>query len=310
MHKIAFVFPGQGSQSLSMLSDIATQFPEVEQTFAEASAVCGYDLWELVQHGPEEVLNQTQKTQPAVLTASYAIWRIIQAHKKIQPAYLAGHSLGEYTALVCAQALSFTDAVRLVDARGRFMQEAVPGDEGGLVAIVGLDDDSVRALCEKAAVAGEVLSPANFNSPGQVVVAGHKKAIERLMGLAKEAGARLTLLLPVSVPAHCSLMKPAAIRLQALLAEIPFQKPLIPVINNVDVLTYISVEGIRDGLTRQMTMPVRWVEIIQTFAQAGMEQIVECGPGKILSGLNKRIASGLQLTNTADLDNLTHFLRS
>ncbi|MDR3478782.1 MAG: ACP S-malonyltransferase [Gammaproteobacteria bacterium] len=307
---LAFVFPGQGSQFVGMLADIAREFPEVEATFSEASKVLGYDLWNLVQNGPAEALDQTVQTQPALLAASYAIWRILKTKKNIAPALLAGHSLGEYTALVCANAISFKDAIALVAARGQYMQEAVPVGVSGLGAIVGLDDATVQALCDQSRQADEVLSPANFNSPGQVVIAGHIKAVERALVLAKESGARLAKLLPVSVSSHCELMKPAAEKLAALLATIAIQTPTIPVVSNVDVTMYADAAAIRDGLVRQLYMPVRWVETIQLFAQKGITHIVECGPGKVLSGLNKRIVTDRQLTSTADIASLQTLLET
>lgn len=304
MKSLGIVFPGQGSQSVGMLKDIAGEFPEVQNTFSEASKALGYDLWQLVQNGPAEELDKTVHTQPAILAASYALWRLLKSKKNIQPAMLAGHSLGEYTALVCASAISFVDAVKLVAARGQYMQDAVPAGVGALAAIVGLDDAGVFSLCEKAKLGDEVLAPVNFNSPGQVVIGGHKIAVERALVLAKEAGAKLAKLLPVSVPSHCVLMKPAAERLNKLLGEISIQVPTIPVLNNVDVKIYDNANAIRDGLTRQLFMPVRWVESVQAFAKAGITNIIECGPGKVLSGLNKRISSDLSLTNTADLSSL------
>lgn len=307
---LAFVFPGQGSQSVGMLADIAREFPEVEATFAEASQVLGYDLWKLAQGGPQEALDQTAHTQPALLAASYAIWKIIQAKKNVRPALLAGHSLGEYTALVCAQALSFADGIRLVAARGEYMQNAVPAGTSGLGAIVGLDDAIVHDICQQARQSGEVLSPANFNCPGQVVVSGHLQAVERAMIIAKEKGARLAKLLPVSVSSHCELMKPAATQLAELLKTLSIQTPQIPVVNNVDVAVYQHADDIRDGLVRQLYMPVRWVESIQYLVGRGITQIVECGPQKVLSGLNKRIASDLQLTSTADLASLHALLET
>lgn len=305
---LGFVFPGQGSQTVGMLADIAREFPEVEKTFSEASSVLGYDLWKLVQTGPAEELDKTTRTQPALLTAAYAVWRIIQSKKNLTPAFLAGHSLGEYTALVCAQAISFTDAVKLVAARGQYMQEAVPVGQGALAAIVGLDDAAVQTLCDNTIQGNEVLTPVNFNSPGQVVIGGSIQAVERAIGLAKEAGARMAKLLPVSVPSHCVLMKPAAERLAELLKTITIQMPVFPVLNNVDVTIYRSPESIRDGLTRQLYLPVRWVEIIKSFAQAGITQIVECGPGKVLTGLNKRIVTETQLMSTSDLASLQALL--
>jgi [acyl-carrier-protein] S-malonyltransferase len=297
---IGVVFPGQGSQSIGMLADIAREHAEVQTTFAEASDVLGYDLWELTQSGPAEELDKTIYTQPALLTASYAIWRILERHQPTIPALLAGHSLGEYTALVCAQSLAFKDAVRLVAARGQYMQDAVPAGQGALAAVVGLEDSAVAALCEEAAQ-NEILAPVNFNCPGQVVIAGQVEAVLRALDLAKAAGAKLAKRLAVSVPSHCSLMKPAAERLAKLLDTIQIQKPQIPIINNVDVAFYENEEAIRDGLTRQLFMPVRWVETIQLFAQKGIKKIVECGPGKVLNGLNKRIVTDIELINTIDL---------
>jgi len=307
---VAFVFPGQGSQTVGMLAEIAQKHREIEETFAEASEVLGYDLWRLVQYGPAEELDKTVRTQPALLAASYGIWRILEAKNHLKPDLLAGHSLGEYTALVCAESISFKDAVKLVAARGQYMQEAAPVGSGALAAIVGLLDDAVRRICEEASLSGEVLSPANFNSPGQVVIAGHLPAVERALILAKEAGARLAKLLPVSVSSHCVLMKPAAEKLAASLAMLPIELPRIPVVNNVDVAVYSSVDGIRDGLIRQLYMPVRWVEMIELFVDKGISHIVECGPGKVLSGLNKRIVPDIQLTHTADLASLHTLIRN
>lgn len=307
---LGIVFPGQGSQSLGMLADIAVQFSEVNDTFAQASDALGYDLWSLTQQGPQEELDKTMHTQPALLAASYAIWRIIQARQPVQPALLAGHSLGEYTALVCANSLNFTDAVQLVAARGLYMQEAVAPGVGAMAAIIGLEEAMVEKICQQA-IAGpdEVLTPANFNSIGQVVIAGHKEAVARAMVLAKEAGAKLVTLIPVSVPSHCKLMQPAALRLKEKLATLALNVPEIPVLNNVDVALYTNAESIREGLVKQLFMPVRWVEIIQHFAKSGVTQIVECGPGKVLTGLNKRIDKNLQLMHTADVANLESFLK-
>ena len=306
---IAFVFPGQGSQSVGMLSDIAKEFPDIQSAYTEASHVLDYDLWKLVQNGPKEELDKTVHTQPALLVGSYALWKIIQKKIPLKPALLAGHSLGEYTALVCAESISFQDAVRLVAARGQYMQAAVPVGEGALAAIIGLEDDAVRAICEKAAQSNEILSPANFNSPGQVVIAGNTPAVLRAIFLAKEAGARLAKLLPVSAPSHCALMKPAAEQLKKLLATLKIEKPVIPVLSNVDVMAYQNADAIRDGLTRQLFMPVRWVELMQVFAKSGIQSVVECGPGKVLTGLNKRIVEEMQLSSTADLASLNAFLQ-
>jgi [acyl-carrier-protein] S-malonyltransferase len=307
---LGIVFPGQGSQTVGMLGDMAQDYPVIEATFSAASAVLGYDLWQLVQSGPATELDKTVRTQPALLAASYALWQILQADNKFNPALLAGHSLGEYTALVAAKAIAFTDAIRLVAARGEYMQDAVPAGVGGLAAIIGLEDAAVAAVCKQAALEGEVLSPANFNSPGQVVIAGHLPAVERALVLAKEAGARMAKLLPVSVSSHCVLMKPAADRLAVLLADMSIQTPAIPVVNNVDVKVYDSPDAIRDGLIRQLYMPVRWVETMQLFSQQGVRHVVECGPGKVLTGLNKRIVADMQLANTADSTSLRGLLET
>jgi [acyl-carrier-protein] S-malonyltransferase len=307
---LGIVFPGQGSQSVGMLADIAREFPSVEKTFLDASAILGYDLWELVQHGPAEELDKTVHTQPALLAASYAIWQILKTKKELKPTILAGHSLGEYSALVCADAFSFQDGIKLVAARGQYMQEAVPVGVSALGAIVGLDDNEIVSLCEKSKTSDEVLSPANYNCPGQVVIAGHKQAVERALVLAKESGAKLTKLLPVSVSSHCILMKPAAEKLALLLASISIFKPSIPVVSNVDVKIYENADRIRDGLVRQLYLPVRWTETIKQFVDHGVTQIIECGPGKVLNGLNRRIVSDLQLTSAADAANLRSILET
>ena len=285
---LAFVFPGQGSQSQGMLQDLADDYSIVGETFKQASDRLGYDLWQIVQEGPAEKLNSTDITQPAMLAAGVATWRVWEAKDGNSPAMLAGHSLGEYTALVCAGSLDFTDAIGLVAERGRLMQEAVPAGEGAMAAILGLEDDDVRQACTDAAE-GEVLAPVNFNSPGQVVAAGNKGAIERLVELAKERGAKRALVLPVSVPSHGSLMQPAADKLAEVLSGIDVQAPRIPVINNVDVATPDDPAAIRDALVRQLYNPVRWVETVQKMAADGVDRLIECGPGKVLVGLNKRI---------------------
>lgn len=310
MHNYAMVFPGQGSQSVGMLNDISAQFPEVKQIFARASSVLGYDLWDLCQRGPATELDKTIHTQPALLTAAYAIWEILKNSHLPPPAILAGHSLGEYTALVCANAVSFEDAVQLVKARGQFMQQAVADGMGAMAAIIGLENEIVANICQQAITsADEVLQPANYNSIGQVVIAGHRTAVERAISLAKEQGAKLAVLIPVSVPSHCQLMRPAAEQLTKLLATISFYKPDIPVLNNVDVKLYETAESIRDGLIRQLYKPVRWVETIQYFINHNIETIVECGPGKVLTGLNKRIAKHLTLITTSDHSSLTGLLQ-
>lgn len=300
---VAFVFPGQGSQSVGMLADLAGDFPIVGETFAEASAALGYDLWQLVQDGPAEELNQTHITQPAMLTSGIAVWRILQQKGIAAPAVVAGHSLGEYSALVAAGAIDFSDAVKLVAERGRLMQEAVPAGQGGMAAILGLDDATVISVCE-AAAQGEVLSAVNFNAPGQVVVAGTAGAVERVVEAAKEAGAKRALPLPVSVPSHCALMKPAADKLAEQLAAITISAPTIPVINNVDVAAVSDADAIRDALVRQLYSPVRWVESVQKMAQDGVDTLVECGPGKVLVGLNKRIEKSMNAMAVFDAASL------
>lgn len=305
----AFVFPGQGSQSVGMLSELAGQYPLVQEIYTEASEALGYDLWQLVQDGPEADLNQTHITQPAMLAGGVAVWRVWQAEGGAAPAVMAGHSLGEYSALVAAGSLTLADAVTLVADRGRFMQEAVPAGVGAMAAILGLDDEQVIAVCAEAAQ-GEVVSAVNFNSPGQVVVAGHASAVERAVTLAKAAGAKRALVLPVSVPSHCSLMAPAAERLAERLAAIAIAAPAIPVINNVDVKAETAADAIRDALRRQLFMPVRWVEIINAMAAQGVDNMVECGPGKVLVGLNKRINKEMGTFETLNPESLMKALET
>lgn len=304
MSKFAIVFPGQGSQTVGMLAELGQQYDVVQQTFAEASEVLGYDLWVLVQNGPAEDLNQTFRTQPALLAASVAIWRVWQSLGLAQPTLLAGHSLGEYSALVCAGVIDFKQAIKLVELRGQLMQEAVPAGVGAMSAIIGLDDEAIAKACE-AAAQGEVVSPVNFNSPGQVVIAGNKDAVERAGALCKEAGAKRALPLPVSVPSHCALMKPAAEKLAVALESIEFNAPQIPVINNVDVATETTPEKIKDALVRQLHSPVRWTEGVQLMSEQGIEKLLEVGPGKVLTGLTKRIVKTLEaaaVNDTASLD--------
>lgn len=286
--KIALVFPGQGSQSVGMLAGFA-DVAVVRQTFAEASQALGEDLWQLAQAGPEDKLNDTRWTQPALLTAGVAVQRAWQAAGGVAPVVLAGHSLGEYSALVAAGALSLADGVKLVAERGRLMQEAVPAGTGGMAAILGLEDDAVRAACAQAAQ-GDVVAAVNLNAPGQVVIAGSKAAVERAIEACKAAGAKRAIALPVSVPSHCTLMKPAAEKLALRLKDISISVPAVPVLNNVDVVSAASADAIRDALVRQLYSPVRWVETATKLANDGVNVIVECGPGKVLSGLNKRIA--------------------
>jgi [acyl-carrier-protein] S-malonyltransferase len=292
MTQFAFVFPGQGSQTVGMLADMAATWPVIEETFQEASAVLGYDLWALVQQGPAEELNKTWQTQPALLTASVALWRVWQQQGGKAPVLMAGHSLGEYSALVCADVIAFADAVRLVELRGKFMQDAVPAGTGAMSAIIGLDDAAIAQACE-AAAEGQVVSPVNYNSPGQVVIAGHKEAVERAGAACKAAGAKRALPLPVSVPSHCALMKPAAEKLAAELSNITFNAPQIPVINNVDVACETTPEAIRDALVRQLYSPVQWTKSVEFMASQGIEHLYEVGPGKVLTGLTKRIVDTL-----------------
>ncbi|MBL3599349.1 MAG: ACP S-malonyltransferase [gamma proteobacterium endosymbiont of Lamellibrachia anaximandri] len=298
----SIVFPGQGSQSVGMLKALADDFSLVGDTFTEASDALGFDLWELVLDGPKEALNQTQNTQPAMLAAGVAVWRVWQAQGGAAPAVMAGHSLGEYSALVCAGAMGFADAVSLVAKRGMFMQEAVPEGTGAMAAILGLEDEKVRDVCA-AAAESQVVEAVNFNSPGQVVIAGSKAAVDRACGLAKEAGAKRALPLPVSVPSHCALMKPAAERLAEELQDIAIEKPSIPVLHNVDVAVAADAGVIRIRLAEQLHNPVRWVETIQSISERGIDKIVEAGPGKVLTGLNKRIDR--KLTGFAVLDSDT-----
>ncbi|CDG90315.1 ACP S-malonyltransferase [Xenorhabdus bovienii] len=304
MSDFAMVFPGQGSQSLGMLADLATEFPLVEQTFAEASAVLGYDLWALVQQGTAEELNKTWKTQPALLAASVAIWRIWQQKGGKQPSMMAGHSLGEYSALVCAGVIEFQQAIRLVELRGKLMQEAVSEGQGAMYAIIGLDNESIAKACEESAQ-GQVVSPVNFNSPGQVVIAGEKEAVERAGAACKAAGAKRALPLAVSVPSHCALMKSAADQLAAALQSIVFNQPQFPVVNNVDVKVEESADAIRDALVRQLYNPVRWTESVEYIAAQGTEQLLEMGPGKVLTGLTKRIVDTLNAVAVNDVSSLT-----
>ncbi|CAI0727383.1 Malonyl CoA-acyl carrier protein transacylase [Serratia quinivorans] len=304
MTQFAFVFPGQGSQTLGMLADLATQYPIVEATFSEASSVLGYDLWQLVQQGPAEELNKTWQTQPALLAASVAIFRVWQQQGGKTPAIMAGHSLGEYSALVCAGVLDFQAAIRLVELRGKLMQEAVPEGTGAMSAIIGLDNAAIAKACEESAQ-GQVVSPVNFNSPGQVVIAGNKEAVERAGAACKAAGAKRALPLPVSVPSHCALMKPAADKLAVALQEITFNAPQVPVVNNVDVSTETDPEAIRSALVRQLYSPVRWTESVEFMAAQGVTLLLEVGPGKVLTGLTKRIVDTLTAAAVNDAASLT-----
>ncbi len=293
MSQCAVIFPGQGSQAIGMLAELGEHHPMVLATFKEASDVLGYDLWALIQQGTDAELNQTHRTQPALLTASVAIWRLWLEKGGKMPAFMAGHSLGEYSALVCAGVIDFKDAVKLVELRGQFMQEAVPAGIGAMSAIIGLDDDSILTACEKAAE-GQVVAPVNFNSPGQVVIAGNKEAVERANVLCKAAGAKRALSLPVSVPSHCALMKPAADKLAKVLDDIVFSTPSIPVINNVDVALETESEAIKQALVRQLYSPVRWVECVEKMVAQDTKVLIEMGPNKVLTGLTKRIDRHLE----------------
>lgn len=304
MTKFAMVFPGQGSQAVGMLKDLAENYPVVKSTFDEASQVLGYDLWALVQEGPAEELNKTWQTQPALLASSVAIYRVWQSINGAQPEFMAGHSLGEYSALVCAGVIDFKDAIKLVELRGKLMQEAVPSGTGAMFAIIGLDNDSIQKACEQAAQ-GQVVAPVNFNSPGQVVIAGNKDAVERAGALCKEAGAKRALPLAVSVPSHCALMKPAADKLAITLNDIRFNTPKFAVINNVDVKVETSAEKIKAALIAQLYSPVRWTESVEEMAKQGVTLLVEMGPGKVLTGLTKRIVDSLSacaVNDKASLD--------
>ncbi|WP_041421698.1 ACP S-malonyltransferase [Shewanella sediminis] len=292
MENFAFIFPGQGSQAIGMLADLASEHQIVADTFSQASEVLGYDLWELVQQGPVETLNETDKTQPALLTASVAIWRAYEATGKAMPAVLAGHSLGEYSALVCAGVIDFIDAVKLVELRGQLMQQAVPAGSGAMFAIIGLDNESIAKACEEAAQ-GEIVSPVNYNSPGQVVIAGSKAAVERAAGLCKDNGAKMAVALPVSVPSHCELMRPAAEKLALALEAIEFKTPKVKVINNVDVASPETATEIKDALVRQLYCPVRWSDSVTDMSEGGITHLYEVGPGKVLTGLAKRINRSL-----------------
>jgi len=296
--KLAFVFPGQGSQQVGMMSGYASH-PIVEKTFAEASQALNDNLWQLVQNGPAEALNLTRNTQPVMLAAGVAVWRAWRDAGGPAPSIMAGHSLGEYTALVAADALSFADAVPLVRFRAEAMQDAVPAGDGAMAAIIGGDDDAVLAAGREAAQ-NEVVEPVNFNAPGQLVVAGHRAAVERAIVLAKARGAKRAMMLPVSAPFHSSLLAPAAERLALRLAHVEIRKPAIPVLHNVDVSTHDAPDDIRTALARQAASPVRWTEIVRAMADAGVTHVVECGPGKVLTGLVRRIDERLTALSLAD----------
>lgn len=303
-NSLAFVFPGQGSQKVGMLAELAEQYPVISETFAQASEVLGYDLWQLVQNGPQEELNLTERTQPMLLTASVALWRVWQQKEGATPVLMAGHSLGEWSALVCSGVVAFEDAVKLVQLRGKYMQQAVPAGEGAMAAIIGLDDEVINQACADSA-GDEVVAAVNFNSPGQVVIAGNAGAVERAIVACKEAGAKRALPLPVSAPFHTSLMKPAADQLAEQINATVFHKPQFPVVHNVHAQTEADAEKIKALMIEQIYTPVLWVDCTKALVEAGVTQVVECGPGKVLSGLCRRIDKSLSAFATespADFD--------
>lgn len=304
---LAFIFPGQGSQSVGMLSDMADAYPVIRKTFDQASVVLDMDLWSLTQNGPQDQLNRTDITQPALLTASIALWQVWRQCGGQVPAILSGHSLGEYSALVCAQALGFEDAVRLVNLRGQYMQSAVPAGQGAMAAILGLDDQAVRDACQRAAQ-DQVVAAVNFNSPGQVVIAGNSEAVDRAIDLAKQAGAKKAMRLAVSVPSHCDLMGPAAAELEATLQSIDIQMPTIPVVHNVNAGVGDSPSHIKQLLVHQLSQPVLWVDCIKFMMDRGTVKLIECGPGKVLSGLAKRIDRQLDAGSIGDAAGLDKLL--
>ena len=307
MQKTAFLFPGQGSQSIDMMASLAESSECVGQTFAAASGTLGYDLWDVVQNGPAERLGQTEVTQPALLCAGIATWKAWKSAGGADPDYLAGHSLGEYTALVASGALDFEAAVSLVALRGRLMQEATPAGTGAMAAVLNLDDEVLAAVCTEAEQ-GQVVSCANFNSPGQVVIAGNKEAVDRACALALEAGARRAVPLPVSVPSHCLLMKPAAERMEQVLEGIDVRAPGIPVIHNVDVTAKADPAAVRAALVQQLWQPVRWSDTIQWLIGEGVGRFAECGPGKVLAGLNRRISREVSTAALIDMETINETL--
>lgn len=310
--KIAFVFPGQGSQSVGMMSGFA-ELPVVKETFAEASALLGDDLWEMAENGPAETMSLTTNTQPLMLVAGIAILRAWEVAGGRRPDMFAGHSLGEYSALVAAGSIQFSDAVPLIRFRSQCMQEAVPEGTGAMAAILGLDDDAVRAACAEASTADEMAEAANYNAPGQVVVAGQKAAVERAVEAAKSRGAKRAMMLAMSAPSHCGLMKPASDRLREKLKEIAIQTPTVPVIHNADVSTSTNADEVREALVKQLCVPVRWVDTIRKFVDSDVTHIVECGPGRVLAGLNKRInrdVTSIALTDANSLQEAVETLRA
>jgi len=306
-YNLAFVFPGQGSQSVGMVSKLAESFPIVQQTFEQASDALGFDLWGLVQNGPGEDLNQTQNTQPAMLATGVAAWRVWCEKSQVRPNWMAGHSLGEYTALVCSNAIAFDDTVKLVAERGRLMQEAVPAGVGAMAAILGLEDHQVVNACAEVAN-GEVVAAANFNAPGQVVIAGDTAAVDRAIEALKALGAKRAVKLPVSVPSHCQLMEGASDKLNEILQDIHVEMPDVTLIHNADVKSHGSPEVIRHALKDQLFKPVRWVETIKFMHEQGVAGFIECGPGKVLMGLNKRIVPDAVHMTMFDPESLNNVL--
>lgn len=300
---LAFIFPGQGSQQIGMLSELAERYAVVRSTFEEASTALGYDLWHLVQEGSAEDLNRTDITQPAILAASVAVWRVWKELEGARPDWVAGHSLGEYSALVCSGAMDFADGLRLVRARGEFMQAAVPQGQGAMAAILGLDAEQIEKACAEAAQ-GEVVAAVNYNAPGQIVIAGSTKAVERAIVACQAAGAKKAMPLPVSVPSHCELMRPAAEKLADELNLIQLSKPRVPVVQNVHAAPETEVAAIRDNLVAQLYRPVRWIESVEFMAEQGVTTYIECGPGKVLVGLNKRIVKSAKSLAMNDPDSV------
>ena len=298
--QLALVFPGQGSQKVGMLADIAAAYPSVQQTFAEASDALGYDMWSLIQTGAQEELNLTEKTQPILLTSSVALWRVWQQRNGAQPSLLAGHSLGEFSALVCAGAIEFRDAVKLVRARGQFMQTAVPVGVGAMAAVLGLEDDQIVQICRDASGSDAVVEAVNFNSPGQIVIAGTVAGVDKAIELCKAAGSKRALPLPVSAPFHTSLMRPAGDKLREAMAALKFSAPSIPVVHNVDAKPEGDPEKIKAILFEQIFSPVQWTRCTQYLAAHGIVTAIECGPGKVLSGLIKRIDKNINCLSIED----------
>ena len=304
---LAIVFPGQGSQSVGMMNNIISSDPEIQKKFNTASEILGYNILEVISEGPKEKLNQTEITQPAILLTSYALWLLWKKKSKLTPAVLAGHSLGEYTALLCAGVISFEEAVSLVSERGKSMQRSASSDAGAMAAILGLNDNVLEKICVDTSK-DEIVSVANYNSPGQIVISGHKNAVEVVINTAKEAGAKKAILLPVSVPSHCMLMKKAADEFSQLLNNITFKDPEIPILQNVDAKIKIRADEIKPTLVEQLYKPVRWVDSIKEINSLGVTKIIECGPGKVLCGLIKRIEDSFELFSIYDQASLENTL--